>query len=147
MYLRTFRITRPFSEHRFTFRPLTEALDSAATRESLSSGISFERIPPDRLSDYGLIVNVGGEFQTVDELRVEDASISAAETFVKLALTSVESAEGEPALVDVFLILPMTPEIANSGRVRLTFSVSRRSFEGQVTALENAIPDCVVPLV
>ena len=146
IYLRSFRTARPAREHRFTFHSAAAALNPVATSATLVSGISFERIPPDGRSDYALIVNAGGEFQTVDELRVEHASINAVETFVQFALTSVESAEGEPAPVDVFLIVPLTAEIVGSSRVRFTFSVSHRSYDGNVTALEHAIPDCLVPL-
>ena len=146
LYLRTFPTVRPASEHRFTFQSIAEALDSAATSSTLLSGISFEAIPPDKRSNYALIVNAGGQFQTVDELLVEHASINGIETFIQFALTSVESADGEPAPVDVFLIVPLTAEIERSTRVRLKFAVSRRSYEGNVTALEHAIPDCVVPL-
>jgi hypothetical protein len=144
-HLRTFLTARPVGEHRFTFRPTAEALDPAATTETLSSGV-FGQIPPARLNAYALVLNVAGEFQTIDEIFVEDSAVGAPETLVQLALTRVESADGEPSLVNVFLILPMTPEIALSDRVRLRFSVSQRSFEGEVTALENEIPDCVVEL-
>jgi hypothetical protein len=146
MYLRTFRTARPAREHRFTFQSIAEALDSAATSSTLLSGISFAAIPPDSRSNYALIVNAGGEFQTVDELLVEHVSINVVETFVQFALTRVESADGEPAPVDVFLIVPLTAEIARTSRVSLTFSVSYRSYDGNVTALEHAIPACVVPL-
>ena len=146
MYLRTFRIARPAREHRFAFQSIAEALDATATSSTLLSGISFEAIPPESRSNYALIVNAGGEFQTVDELLIEHTSINVVETFVQFALTRVESAEGEPAPVDVFLIVPLTAEIARSSRVRFTFSVSHRSYNGNVTTLGHAIPDCVVPL-
>ena len=146
IYLRTFSTARRAREHRFTFQSIAEALDAAATSATLLSGISFAATPAGSRSDYALIVNAVGEFQTVDELLVEHASMNVAETSVQFALTSVESADLEPAPVDVFLIVPLTNEIARSSRVRLSFSVSRRSYDGNVTALEHAIPDCVVPL-
>lgn len=146
MYLRTFWTARSAGEHRFTFQSIAEALESAATSATLLSGISFDRIPPDSRGDYALIVNAGGEFQSVDELSVVHASINVVETFVQFALTRVESEDGKPAPVDVFVIIPLTPEIARSSRVRLTFSVSHQSYDGNVTALDHAIPDCVVPL-
>ena len=144
-YLRTYLTARPVGKHRFTFRPTAEALDPAATPETLSSS-PFEQIPPGRLNAFALVANVAGEFQTIDEIVVEDSAAGTPETWVQLALTRVESADGEPSLVNVFLILPMTTEIAFSDCVRLRFSVSQRSFEGEVTALENEIPDCVVGL-
>ena len=146
IYLRTFPTASSTGEHRFTFKLIADALDPAVTSATLLSGISFDHIPPNNRSDYALIVNAAGEFQTVDELLVEHASIDAVETLVQFALTSVESADGEPAPLDVFLIVPLTPDVARSSRVRLMFSVSRRSYDGNVTALEHAIPDCVVPL-
>lgn len=146
LYLRTFRTERSVREHRITFQPIAAALNPAATPETLSSGISVENVPGGSLDGYALVVNVAGEFHTIDETIVTQASVGTTETVFWLALTKVESADGLPALVDVFLILPLTPEIARADRVRLTFSVSRRFCEGQVTALENEIPDCVVEL-
>jgi hypothetical protein len=55
-----------------------------------------------------LVVNVAGEFYTIDEMMVKQASVGPTETAVWLALTRVESLDGIPASVDVFLILPMT---------------------------------------
>jgi len=144
LHLRTFRTKRSVREHRLTFLPIAEALNSTATRETLSSGNSFEDVSGGNLGSYALVVNVAGEFYTIDEMMVKQASVGTTETAVWLVLTRVESLDGMPALVDVFLILPLTPEIARSDRVRLTFSVSQRSFEGEVTALANEIPDCVM---
>jgi hypothetical protein len=147
LHLRTFWARRSAREHGITFLPIAEALNPAATPETLSSGIFFADVPGDSLDAYALVVNVAGEFHTIDQMIVMQASIATTETVAWLALTKVESADGLPALVDVFLILPLTPEIVRSGSVRLSFSVSRRSCEGEVTALPNEIPDCVVPLV
>jgi hypothetical protein len=95
---------------------------------------------------YALVVNLGGDFHTVDELVVEHVSTKIGETVVKLKLTIVECTEGEPAPLDVFLIMPLTPEIARSKHMRLTFSVRHRAYDGHVTLLNDSIPDCVVNL-
>lgn len=146
IFCRSFHAERSHQEHRFTFLPTSEALDPHATSSTLTSGISFERIAPLSRGAYALVVNLGGEFQTVDELFLDFVSIEIKETVVTLALTRVECTEGEPALVDVFLIMPLNPEVARSNRLRFTFAVRRRSYDGEVTVLDDAMPDCVVSL-
>ena len=146
MYSLSFHTPRPAREHRFTFQPTADALKPGATLETLSAGVTLERIPPGSQHAYALVVNPAGEFHTVDEVFVEHVSTGIGETLVQLALTQVECADGEPALLDVFLIVPLIPEIARSHHVRLKFSVRHRSYTAHVTVLDDAIRDCVVGL-
>ncbi|MGH7391047.1 MAG: hypothetical protein ACREM3_16550 [Candidatus Rokuibacteriota bacterium] len=146
IYLRSFRTPRPAGEHRVAFQPTAQAIDQAAKPETLVSGVAFEHVPSGREQEHALVVNLGGEFHSVDEVVAERCSAGTEETLVQLAVTRVESADGDPALLDVFLIVPLTPEIVRSERLRVTFSVRHRSYTGHVTRLEHAIPDCVVSL-
>jgi len=146
MYFRSFRTQCLVQEHRCTFRPIVDALDLGATQETLSAGVTFENIPPGCQDAYALVVNLGGEFHSVDEVVVEHVSTGIGETVVRLTWTRVECEDGEPALLDVFLIMPLTPEIVCSNCVRLTFSVRHRSYTARITGMDDAIRDCVVDL-
>ena len=84
LHLRTFRTKRSVREHRLTFLPIAEALNSTATRETLSSGNSFEDVSGGNLGSYALVVNVAGEFYTIDEMMVKQASVGTTETAVWL---------------------------------------------------------------
>jgi len=92
------------------------------------------------------VVNVGGEFHTVDNMLIERASTGVTEIMIQLLLTQVESADGEPAPLDVFLIVPLTLEILRFNRMRIVFSVQHRSYTGQIRVLDGLIDDCVVGL-
>jgi hypothetical protein len=146
IYVRSFRTQQSASDHRFTFLPTARALAPGATPAELSSGVSFEHVPPERRDTYALVLNLGSVFRSIDEMAVERILVGAKETALRLALTRVESEEGEPALVDVFLILPLTAEITRTHRIKTSFSVRRRSQAGEVTELKNAIRECVVKL-
>ncbi len=147
IHCRSFRMLHPATAHRSSIVPTSKALDPNVRRDELLAGLALKDVAPDKLTEHSLVADIAGDFHTLDEVAADSVSFDAAETSVQLALTKVETAEVEPAPLDVFLIIELSPEILRSARLRLSFVVQNRSQAGNVIIVANAIPDCVVDLI
>lgn len=141
VYCRAFRVGQPVEEHHVSFVATEEALDDSATPESLSSGITLEVISPDRKSDFALVLNLAGEYYSLDEIAAEQGVASSQEILLNVSVTRVESADGSPFEVYPFLIVPMSSNILRAERLKISFSLAHRSFEGDVTHMEGFLED------
>ena len=141
VYCRAFRVGQPVEEHHVSFVATEEALGDSATPESLSPGVTLDTILPGHESDFALVLKLAGEYYSLDEIEAEQGIASSQEILLNVSITRVESADGSPFEVYPFLIVPMSSNIMRAERLKISFSLAHRSFEGEVTHMEGLLED------
>jgi len=144
LYYATARSTRFVEESSYRYISKKNASPDWQVREWFQNGILLNQVSPEWPNDYVLLVQLGGEITSVDEVLLDQLSIDRTEVRILLSITKVESPDGEPFPVEAFALLSLNETITSKQRLIITSSGYKRSVEGEITPMEGSVIETVL---
>jgi hypothetical protein len=111
-----------------------------------NAGLPISRLQGEAIHDHLMLLRAAGSYTLVDEVVLSSMFADTRSLHLEIAITRVESADGEPAPAAMFLLLPLNETITASETLRISFTASLRSFHGSLRSLSTGPADFVLSL-
>ncbi|HOO54303.1 MAG TPA: hypothetical protein PLY09_01830 [Methanothrix sp.] len=138
LYYATVRSTHFVRKSTFRYIRKNDITIDRGILDCFRNGLDFDQIPHDKQDEYCLTVQLGGEITSVDEVVFHGCRIANEEVRIWLTITKVESQDVEPFPVEAFVLIPLNKTIISRQMTIIEFKGYYRSFEGELSPLEEA---------
>lgn len=119
--------TAEISRHQISFLAQAAFDQNKSLGQLFAAGVSQ---PGPDLSNDLLLIQLAGEFYSLDQFRLKRISVDSRGIDTDLQYVRVESADGEPFRTDSYLLIPLNASIITHQRLTINFEAIEKDFAG-----------------
>ena len=138
LYYATVRAEHSEAKTTYRYVQKQDITSHCDVRECFRSATDVLETSKQKRSDYVLVVRLGGDINSVDEVALKSCRFDADDIRIILTVIKVESADVEPYPVEAFILIPLNESILSKQGLVIDSDGYYRSFEGALSHLKSS---------